>query len=823
MLEEIEAEGTVRFADADAVSPCVRANSMGEARAWDGDQLAVVDAFFTESDEIPATGHPYYAKFVRVGVAAEAAPLSRTEWVEFAALFYNNESLASYVVERARLSYDIQRQSTEWDLRDLVWVDSFTSEPRTATMVSDAYFSHVASDAQLQVVNFGEMLSEQELKEVLANATAVIINHGGSLNTQTASEMLGAAFAEQFGLHGGAATLFQPSKDASRAVRVFQMNKYGAGIDGHVFAAPDLLLSDLIKATRDVAPWNSAEYMYLRPVHEPVVDLSADFSACGMGVSRPTDPNNLRQRVAIELVTVIRSNPTDTVVYAPMTDYFPYKFYPRSTSDFSVSYHLTWKMVRNRRSNEMYILVQRGAETAAPDDNVGDKRFYIPAQTTALQNPPEAGIAALLGVLDAAEFVVDAPVPCVLKGLAEAQYSAFSSSTTCSDLRAIDVVFGHVRCDNTAHSRVSASPEPLGRTDWVGYMSLFHNRESRALEVTKTVSEKYLCIREQSQKAARAAGKRPRLLRIRGKSYEPGVFEAMALQHDQRIWNDAGGSNAAFDERSAVLQNSGGSVDQVDSDGQTLTIRILRGVEMLNSALVDVDVLLDANDWFGAIPDVHEALGLYNLTVNDTRFSFISKRQVYRLDQRVSSETWTTDESARYVFEAAAVLQDWASVLFRQSINATGTYFLRNVFEGKPWVEVRENDCVHPSAEAQLLTHDSSICDLPCDARTTDEYCAASCYRWADGSCRSSPVYHYFQQVVRKEECEESSSPVQKVTVAAVAPPNTSYIDGKRHSVRFYSLQDSLRMSKRTKRLKENKSATRRIKANRYRYSFACN
>ncbi|KAJ9471192.1 hypothetical protein DIPPA_23462 [Diplonema papillatum] len=371
-LEEIEAEATVRRTDAAAVCPCVRANAV----VGGGGGLRAVDAYFADSDSaIPGTDHPEYPKYIRVAASEETTAMARAEWVEFAALFYNRESLANYVVERAGQSYGLQRRVTG-EVLDVLWIDALSERAGVpaATVTSDAYLNTVASDARLRLVQPGAELVGTELQTALKAVTAVIIN-GDTLDQSTALSRLGVDEPESYGFF-----------DAG-AVRVYQLTRYGAPYDENMPAAPDLLLSDLLKATRDDGPWFNTTYRFLRRVDELETEVSSDKSTCGAGVVRAVDPNAIRQYVISRLVAATTSNPTGTVQYKARTDYFPNKFYPASTSAFTISYHLTWKMVRSRLSNEIYILVQNGTEAVAPNIHVGDKRFTIPVRSTAYQMP----------------------------------------------------------------------------------------------------------------------------------------------------------------------------------------------------------------------------------------------------------------------------------------------------------------------------------------------------------------------------------------------------------------------------------------------------
>eukprot|EP00659_Diplonema_papillatum_P008889 gene8889-13779_t len=734
MLEEIEVEKTVKYTELASVSPCVQSNNPGAASTTDTAQLNEIDAFFT--DTTPLVTDAGYTKFVRTGLTHEQEPMARAWWVEFASLFYNQESLANYMIERVKITYDLQSENT-WDELNVVWIDSIDEAAGEATMLGDVYFRNILSDAKLTITDFSQTVTFDQLDAALRTASAVVIG-GAHLDLTAALEKLSVENVTEYLFYdNGTARVYQTDRHKSST-----QGLTAAYFDAYTAAAPDLVLSDAIKATRKLAPWSSpskdggVDLMFLRRVDELPIEVSADAETCGMGVSRPTDPHSIRHVLTSSLVEKVSENPTGAVAYERLTDYFPDKFETRYAALFTVSYHLTWKMVRSLSTGEQYVLVQRGTEAVAPSAYVGTRRFTIPIETSAYQATPEVGIAALLGVLGHVKITTVTPSECVLKGIEEGDMVS-SWSISCADAGALDVMFGAAGCDNSAYSSATADPGPLNRLEWVGYIALFHNKEARASTVVDTVAAKYLCIRERGMAAAALSGKRPNVALVRGiyKPATPGPdfkegYLANKAEHERITFHDAGGNNLAFDDASSIVTEAS------KFEGGTY---LYHGDAVFRRALADVDVLFDNSYVSGLYPNLTEALAFYNLTVDDTQFKFIANRQMYRLDRRINTPAQYTDQFVRFVIEPDAVLQDFISVFHPDAVNTTSTFFVRNLFEGDEKFEIEAGNCANIDAEVEFLTEEHPICFLPCAERQSREYCTTSCYWWTDSSCRESP------------------------------------------------------------------------------------
>jgi len=219
--------------------------------------------------------------------------------------------------------------------------------------------------------------------------------------------------------------------------------------------------------------------------------------------------------------------------YDSQKDYFPNKLQVEFAQNFEVTYHKNYKLVKvtnpwkNSKKSFEYVLVQCGTPT--PKGYQESQIIQIPAKTMVVLSTTYLPFVDQLGLQDS------------LIGVSE-----FKSVNTTSIRKHIEtgkVVEVGRNIDLNMESVVALNPDlimmygsgnpykdvyaplmdlgirvglfaeymettPLGRAEWVKYMSFFFNKESRAEEVFGPIVEEYLSMRRLTQNV----------------SYKPTVF-----------------------------------------------------------------------------------------------------------------------------------------------------------------------------------------------------------------------------------------------------------------------------------------------------------
>jgi iron complex transport system substrate-binding protein len=260
--------------------------------------------------------------------------------------------------------------------------------------------------------------------------------------------------------------------------------------------------------------------------------------------------------------TALRSSGAGCIdSFDPKHDYFPDKIQIEFAKNFSVEYHLSYKVVTVRRPMELspdenYVLVQCGAPRPSLPDNLSQSPVIpVPVQSMFSASATHMPLLVDLGHVE------------VLTGISEARF--VTTPSVLERIRAGEVL--EYAPNNLIDTElvISKSPEilmtgggdsgeyaairkagiggidnaewqeaaVLGRAEWVKYMALFLNEEARAQRVFSEVRDHYTMLQERTRSIPEA--NRPRVMTG---LVNRGAFEiAGGRSYVATLIHDAGG------------------------------------------------------------------------------------------------------------------------------------------------------------------------------------------------------------------------------------------------------------------------------------------
>ncbi|KAJ1970366.1 hypothetical protein H4R34_006077, partial [Dimargaris verticillata] len=200
--------------------------------------------------------------------------------------------------------------------------------------------------------------------------------------------------------------------------------------------------------------------------------------------------------------------------FDPKKDYFPYKLRLSSKEGFEVDYFKHFKVVTNKLEEETYVLVQCGAPEPQFDDN------YMPelaGVTKFFEIPPKRYATLQNSTLAFLEELEVSP-PMIVPGSSSApyrdgrdmenkpnkalnKYVGINYSLTPRQYEEVDLVFAGNPNPLEKYVTPSEGNEltPLARMEWMGFYSLFFNKEKIAQDKTQGIRDNYLCMKNKLQ------------------------------------------------------------------------------------------------------------------------------------------------------------------------------------------------------------------------------------------------------------------------------------------------------------------------------------
>lgn len=400
--------------------------------------------------------------------------------------------------------------------------------------------------------------------------------------------------------------------------------------------------------------------------------------------------------------------------FLPGFSFFPEEFQARNSfdtrshcgveiefaDDFVVEYCGSFKVVKNLRANETYVLYLCGTEppsVMAVDD--GAKLFEIPLSSVSVFDTSVIEFLQILGVADraayASEFSTD---PCFQRIQGECGRVAIDPTDETADPDHIaeqdanvDAIFLFSATENnkTVAFTAVADPAVLKRAEWVKFASLFFNKEAEAnVFFDKVRSAWESMLQDGLQSAA------PVVAWVERREFPTDNFFIHFAPFKVEYIEAAGGRPLEEDE----LEELEGVEQAVD--GFSIPFDdVMSGSQILLPILERVDVLID--ETFAPVNSEYNLqFFLDNFGIEpgeEVRFPFLQENKLFRLDRTVSPGSFS--EGLDW-FETAVARPDLVLVDFLQAFDAPNApanrerKWLRNVAEGELPRVVQPEDCV---------------------------------------------------------------------------------------------------------------------------------
>ena len=388
--------------------------------------------------------------------------------------------------------------------------------------------------------------------------------------------------------------------------------------------------------------------------------------------------------------------------------------------DFSITYHKHFKVVKNLKTDPVktYILRICGSDapTQYPDGTAieaGAKHFSVPVKGAALGWSTPVAYFEQLDLLDKVKLV-DASYahsPCLhsakVAGDITQEGSANWESKTASETSVELVVASgssyDCNCDKDVEFSSPSDDTPLGRAEWIKYLATFFNEEDRANLVFSREKAAYDATKQIATDAA--------ALHEVTKAKKKCAWIGLAYNSD---YSD---SYWILEKTAYKLKycTDAGMQPVTDLDGSGVPKKYVKSSTDLNTALADVDVIIDTSYGdedpatnLNTKAKVLTALGLSS--IKDGAVLLRVDRELY--DTGSNSYNWAWVESA--VIRPAHVLQGLVHAVWPNSVKEIPTAcvdYFRDITAagGAEAVKIVDhNHCTkwdNANAESQCITN----------------------------------------------------------------------------------------------------------------------
>jgi len=373
--------------------------------------------------------------------------------------------------------------------------------------------------------------------------------------------------------------------------------------------------------------------------------------------------------------------------FSPAT---PIGFYTRVdlADDYSVTYYTNYKIFRNKKVDEYYVLYQCGSpkpDASAPGvaGLTSPRYFQIPLYKTAVMDSNAAAFMVELDVVDRVESAQVYSVNSCLQKVAET-CNHVASSSNAAGLAVNDAIFGAWRgavsgaLDDKAIVFSSYSARgALQRAEWIKAMAAFFNKELEAQAIFERVRTTYNGLKR--------ADTLKRTLWI---TYSPvSAYQAVAsiafswADYKVDFSRDAGAPIAAMYEvttlLSSFISSSSTAPDTCTLAATTVTCRYASSAPLLaalKAVVVKADVIID--ETYFAVPSTASRAGiLANYRIAEDDLKVPQSTPIVRVDGILSDTNgydWFEQavarpdlvlDSLRRVIDAPTVSHRWFRVM----------------------------------------------------------------------------------------------------------------------------------------------------------------
>ncbi|CAA0813405.1 Unknown protein [Striga hermonthica] len=331
-----------------------------------------------------------------------------------------------------------------------------------------------------------------------------------------------------------------------------------------------------------------------------------------------------------------------------------------------IYYGQTFKVIKNGFDGNSYLLIQNNSKMAAKTKYCTSriKSFLIPLANYSIDSDYfPVSFFELLGLLGSLKGMTSEYVAsqCVLKLYTEGQIQLINK-TEPQQLTRFSAHFivntDQPQSCNFATFLPIGEEAPLQRAEWIKFLGVFANLETRANQVYSAIKQNYMCL----SKAAtnKKASFKPIVAWM---AYNDGVWSFTKEPYKLKYVEDSGGEN---------IDNS---INKV-----TYNISVPDDLDAFHAILCTVDVVID--ETYMPDPTAYNASTfLQYLNLEDQScFAFMAKQSLWRYDKRISNSN-ILDWYDGAVSQPHLVLADLIEALF-PSGNYKTTY-LRNIAKGE--------------------------------------------------------------------------------------------------------------------------------------------
>ncbi|CAL5326661.1 unnamed protein product [Camellia sinensis] len=335
--------------------------------------------------------------------------------------------------------------------------------------------------------------------------------------------------------------------------------------------------------------------------------------------------------------------------------------------DFRIYYGQTFKVIKNLVDGKSYLLIQNNSRMATRTKycTARIKSFVIPLSNYSLDADYNFPVSffELLGLLGNLKGITSDLVAseCVLKLLNEGQIEFINKSEP-QQLTQFAAHFisntDQAQSCNFATFLPMEEDTPLQRAEWIKYLGVFANMETRANQVYDAIKENYMCLMKAA--ASKTTSFKPTVAWMK---YDNGEWSFTKDKYKLKLVEDAGGEN---------IDNS--------INKYTYNTSIPDDLDEFHAILFTVDVVIDETNTSDPVGYTLSTF-LQNIDFDDQSCcTFLTNQSLWRYDKRIQNNT-TLDWNDGAVSQPQLVLADLIEAFF-PSGNYTTSYFRNLAKEG---------------------------------------------------------------------------------------------------------------------------------------------
>ncbi|XP_073158730.1 uncharacterized protein [Henckelia pumila] len=342
-----------------------------------------------------------------------------------------------------------------------------------------------------------------------------------------------------------------------------------------------------------------------------------------------------------------------------------------------IYYGQTFKVIKNGLDGRSYLLIQNNSRMAAKTKYCTSriKSFVIPLANYSVDTLYfPVSFFELLGLLGTLKGITSEYVAseCVLKLYNNGQLQMINKTQPLSLTKFVAHFISDMdqsQSCNFATFLPMGEATPLQQAEWIKYLGVFANLETRANQVYDAIKTNYMCMSKAAM--SKKASFKPIVAWM---DYSNGVWSFTKDKYKLKYVEDSGGEN--IDD----------SINKV-----TYNISLPDDLDVFNAILCTIDVVIDETRTSEPV-SYNASTFLQNLNVEDQScFAFMASQSLWRYDKRFYQNSVALDWYDGAISQPHLVLADVIEALYPTG-NHTTTYF-RNIAKGEGVVNVGPEMC----------------------------------------------------------------------------------------------------------------------------------